>query len=497
MRWLILLLIALAAPAPATPREWVDANRAAIVREYLPLLAIPNVASNSEDIRRNAEHILAMMERRGLAPRLLESEDGSAPPLVYGEWPVPGATRTLVIYAHYDGQPVTPSAWTIAPPFEPALFTGAAAPGQPPIALPGESDAIEDDWRIYARSASDDKAGVMAILAAVDALRAEGGTPGFNLKIVFEGEEEAGSPNLAALLRRHRELLQSDGWIIVDGPAHASGPPQLTLGVRGLSSADLTVYGPVRPLHSGHYGNWAPNPAMMLAELLASMKDETGRVTIAGFYDDVTPLTAVELAAIDAVPPPDAGLMEELGLGAVEGRGATLTDLIHLPSLNVNGLAAADVGENARNVIPSEAMASIDMRLVLGNDPRRQFDRLAAHIRAQGFEVLDRAPAMDERRRFPRIARLTFEGGYPAARTSLDHPLARSVREALGSRPLIVLPSMGGSLPLYLLEQELGAPNVVVALWNHDNNQHAEDENVRLGNLFDGIVAIADIMAME
>jgi len=291
MRWLVLLLVALAVPASAAPRDWVAAHRGDILREYLDLLAIPNVASNRADIRRNADHIVAMMQRRGLAPRLLESEDGQAPPLIYGEWRVPGARRTLILYAHYDGQPVTPADWRVTQPFAPVLFPGVPQPGTSPVPLPEGAQGVTDDWRIYARSASDDKAGVMAILAAVDALRAEGARPAFNLKIVLEGEEEAGSPNLAALLRRHRETLRSDGWVIIDGPAHQSGPQQLVLGVRGDVNMHLTVHGPVRPLHSGHYGNWAPNPAMMLAELLASMKDETGRVTIAGFYDDVVPLT--------------------------------------------------------------------------------------------------------------------------------------------------------------------------------------------------------------
>ena len=291
MRWtrLMPVMLALSAfPAAADPAAWIDAHREAILAEYLPLLAIPNGASNIEDIRRNADHIVAMMERRGLSPRLLESADRSVPPLVYGEWRVPGAERTYILYAHYDGQPVTPEGWTVTAPFEPRLV--------------GEGD----EALLYARSASDDKAGVMAILAAVDSLRAEGRTPSFNLKIVFEGEEEAGSPHLADLLKLHRDTLRSDGWIIVDGPAHQSGPPQLALGVRGDINLDLTVHGPLRPLHSGHYGNWAPNPAMMLAELLASMKDETGRVTIAGFYDDVVPLTAAERAAIAAIPAPDA-----------------------------------------------------------------------------------------------------------------------------------------------------------------------------------------------
>ncbi len=498
MRWLALLLLALATPANADSRAWVDANRAAILAEYLELLTIPNVASNRADIRRNADHIVAMMARRGLNPRLLESEDGTVPPLIYGEWLVPGARRTLVLYAHYDGQPVTPEDWTVTPPFEPRLFAGAAQAGDPALPLPTDSAAIRDDMRIYGRAASDDKAGVMAILAAVDALRAEGRAPGFNLKIVFEGEEEAGSPNLVALLQRHRETLASDGWIIIDGPAHQSGPPQLSLGVRGDVNVEVTVYGPVRPLHSGHYGNWAPNPAMMLVELLASMKDETGRVTIAGFYDDVVPLTDAERTAIAAVPAPDETLRRELGLGWTEGDGATLTELINLPSLNINGIRSADVGANARNVIPTVATVTLDLRLVLGNSPERQVRRVADHIRAQGYEVLDRTPTMEERRRFARIATVTARPGYPAERAPLDHPLPQSVIGALrGHGPFVLLPSLGGSLPLYMIRQELGVPNVVLGLWNHDNNQHAENENVRIGNLMDGIVAVARVMTME
>lgn len=480
MRWLLLLLAIVSAPASAVPRDWVAANRQQILDEYLPLLAIPNVASNRADIRRNAEHIMAMMRARNLGPRLLESEDGQAPPLIYGEWLVPGATRTYVLYAHYDGQPVTPSDWTVTPPFTPRLVGEGA------------------DQRIYARSASDDKAGVMAILTAIDALRAQGRTPSFNLKIVFEGEEEAGSPNLAALLRRHRDTLRSDGWIIIDGPAHQSGPPQLSLGVRGDVNMEITVHGPVRPLHSGHYGNWAPNPALMLAELLASMKDESGRVTIAGFYDDVVPLTAAERAAIAAVPSPDAGLRAELGLGWTEGGGATLTEAINLPSLNINGMRSADVGERSRNVIPTTATAALDLRLVLGNTPDRQIDRVIAHIRAQGYEVMDRVPTIEERRRFPRIATVTRERGYPAERTRLDHPLVQSLSGAMrGAGPFVLLPSLGGSLPLNVIREELGAPTVTLGLWNHDNNQHAEDENVRIGHLLDGIVAVATVMTMD
>jgi acetylornithine deacetylase/succinyl-diaminopimelate desuccinylase-like protein len=499
MRWLAAALLVFVSPpaAEAAPRDWIAAQKGALLAEYTQLLAIPNVATNLADIRRNADHIVGMMEKRGLAPRLLESEDGKAPPLIYGEWLVPGAKRTLVFYAHYDGQPVTPEAWKVTAPFAPKLLSDRPDRGGRAL-NPADMLAISDDWRIYGRSASDDKAGVMAILAAVDALKAERKRPSYNVKIVLEGEEEQGSPNLQALLRRHKETLRSDGWIVIDGPAHQSGPKQLTLGVRGDINVDLTVWGPLRPLHSGHYGNWAPNPAMMLAELLASMKDETGRVTIAGFYDDVVPLTEAERAAIAAVPSPDDRLRSELGLGWTEGGGAKLNEQIQLPSLNVNGIRSADVGDEARNVIPTLATATLDLRLVLGNAPDRQVAKFVRHVEAQGYVVLDREPTADERRRHPKIATLVAGPGYPAERTRIDDPMVRDLTRALKKQSeLVVLPSLGGSLPLYLIRQELGAPTVVLGLWNHDNNQHAEDENVRLGHLWAGIEAVAAAMTMR
>ncbi|GAA4708649.1 M20/M25/M40 family metallo-hydrolase [Sphingomonas lutea] len=480
----------LAAPAQA-------ADRAAILAEYQALLAIPNVATDVADIRRNADHIMAMMARRGLAPRLLEGADNKVPPAIYGEWRVPGAKRTLVLYAHYDGQPVTPEDWTSTQPFTPKLYSDRPDRGGKPIAFPAAGQKVDDDWRVYGRSASDDKLGVMAILAAVDQLKAKGEQPGFNLKIFFEGEEEMGSPNLAALLARHRDTLKSDGWVIIDGPAHPSGAPQVSLGVRGDVNVDIVVHGPVRPLHSGHYGNWVPNPAMVLSQLLASMKDASGRVTVPGWYDDVVPLTEAERAAIRAVPAADAQLKAELGLGWTEGNGTALLDAIQQPSLNINGIRAADVGDKARNVIPTSAAATLDLRLVKGNDVKRQVDKLIRHIRAQGFHVLDRAPTLDERRAHTRIATVTVGAGYNAERTPLDDPLAQSVVAAARPHRAVVLPSLGGSLPLYIFRETLGAPTVSLTLANHDNNQHAEDENLRLGNLYRAIDVTADVLRMR
>ncbi|HET7709657.1 MAG TPA: M20/M25/M40 family metallo-hydrolase [Sphingomicrobium sp.] len=490
------LLIALAALAPAAPAHAADRNE--ILTEYVELLAIPNVATSIPDIRRNADHIMAMMTRRDLKPRLLEGDGPNVPPAIYGEWLVPAAKRTLVLYAHYDGQPVTAADWKSTEPFTPQLYSDRLDRGGKKLPWPTAGQPIDPDWRIYGRAASDDKLGVMAILAAVDALKAAGRRPFFNLKIFFEGEEEAGSPNLGALLDKHRDTLKSDGWVIIDGPAHPSGLPQVVLGVRGVVGVNVTVYGPTRPLHSGHYGNWAPNPAMMLSQLLASMKDADGKVLVAGFYDDVVPLTEAERAAVAAVPPPDAELKRDLGLARTEVAGRLLGDAIQQPSLNVGGLRAVDVGDKARNVVPSTASAYIDLRLVKGNDHKRQVERLVRHIEGQGYTVLDRDPTPEERLRFPRIARVNAGPGYNAERTALDSPLARSVRAAVqGHGKTAVVPTLGGSLPLYLLRERLGVDSITLSLANHDNNQHAEDENLRLGSLWEAIDIATAIMQMR
>ena len=499
---LLLGQLASAQTAPtAAAREYRRANEHRILREFVRLLAVPNVASDREGIRKNAALLVEMMRARGLSPRLLEAATPGVPPAVYGEWRAPGATRTLVFYAHYDGQPTDPQKWTGTRPWEPALRTAPLERGGTLLPLPGEGVPVNPEWRLYARSASDDKAGVMAILTAFDALRAGGVAPSVNLKFFFEGEEEAGSPHLAEIAGRHRELLASDAWIICDGPVHQSGRKQVVFGVRGDTNVEVTVYGPRRPLHSGHYGNWAPNPAMLLARLLSSMKDEAGRVKIKGWYDDSVPLGEAERRALAEAPAYDEELKRELGIARPEGGGASLLELINLPSLNVNGLTSAETGALSRNVIPTTAVAALDLRLVLGNDHRRQVGRLVAHIRAQGFYVTDRDPTEAERAAHPLVARVrAAPGGYNAERTPMDLPVSLAVVEAVQStstQPVVRMPTLGGSLPLSLIRETLGAPTITVPVANYDNNQHAENENIRLQNLWDGIETYAALMTMR
>lgn len=473
------------------------AQQHSVLAEFVEFLKLPNVASDRAAIRANAEYLRAMLERRQLAPRLLEGASIDEPPVVYGEWITPGAKRTVVFYAHYDGQPTDPKKWTVTEPWTPVFHTDAAPRGRkmdPPV--PGT--IINPNTRLYARSSSDDKAGVIAILSAIDLLRKAGKTPGVNIKMFFDGEEEAGSPHLADMVSRNRALLKSDAWIICDGPTHQSGRKQVVYGVRGDVNVNLTVYGPTRPLHSGYYGNWIPNPGMTLAKLLGSMKNEAGRVTIRDWYSDVQPLGPAEKAALRRIPPVEKKLLAELGVSRPEGAGRSLVELISEPSLNVNGIASAEAGAGARNVIPTFAIATLDLRLVKGNDVARQVDKLRRHVRGQGFYLLDREPTMEERRRYPKIAKLEQRGGgYNAERTPMNHPFGVRVAEAVQSTsrmPVVLLPSTGGSLPLATLRNALDALTLTVPIANYDNNQHAEDENIRLGNLFDGIETMAAVM---
>jgi len=488
------------APSPAEVarqvREYRQANEHKIISELTALLAIPNIATDTSNIQRNAAALVEMLGRRGIATQLLPIPGRG--PVVFGELKAPNATRTVIFYAHYDGQPVDPAAWSGTKPFEPALRTSAIEAGGRLIPFPAPGTSYQDDWRIYARSASDDKSPIVAILAALDALRAKQIPLAVNVKFILDGEEEAGSPNLEHTLAAHRDLIAADLLITADGPVHQSGRPMVFFGNRGVMDVEITVYGPARALHSGHYGNWAPNPAFNLARLLASMKDADGRVVIEGFYDDVEPLSDRERQALAEMPANDADLMRELLIARPEGGGRKLVELINQPSLNVRGLRSAYVGAESQNIIPTQATASLDLRLVKNIQPARQFERVVAHIRKQGFCVTSEDPTPAEHLKCPLIAKVTTDRwGYRASRTSMDLPVSRAVmrvvEEATGG-PVVKMPTLGGSAPMYIFEQ-WNLPVIGVPMVNHDNNQHAANESLRLGNLWRGIEIYAAAMS--
>jgi acetylornithine deacetylase/succinyl-diaminopimelate desuccinylase-like protein len=495
----VLFSIASLAQSPGLKKiiSYREKNEVAIYKDFISFLSIPNVATDSANIGKNAVFLADLMKTKGISNiNLLMADDRKTPLVVYGEFMVTGAEKTVVFYAHYDGQPVNPGLWAKGlSPFLPQLAGGRIDENSLIQSIP--DFPLKDNWRIYARGASDDKGGIMAILTAFSAIRESGLSFPYNIKFFFEGEEEQGSTHLAQILSKYQSLLQSDLWIICDGPVHQSGNKQIVFGARGDAHLTLKVFGPKYPLHSGHYGNWAPNPVMMLAKLLASMKDDNGRVAIKDFYNDVRPLTPSEKKAIAEIPDVDETLKEKIGFASEEIEGVKLKEAINLPSLNINGIESSNAGTIQANIIPVSATAVIDLRLVMGNDWRKQQQKVIDHIAKMGFYITDSEPSDAERKKYKKIIHVKRGEGYNAVRTSMDWPVAGKIISALREvtgKTVLRVPTMGGSLPLEALGNTLHARFLIVPIANPDNNQHGENENIRIGNFYDGIDMMASIM---
>jgi acetylornithine deacetylase/succinyl-diaminopimelate desuccinylase-like protein len=480
------------ARAKAAAERHVAAREASIVAELRGLLALPNVATNEADIRGNAARLVKLLQQRGIDSRMLETP--GAPVAVFGERKVEGATRTLLFYAHFDGQPVGPEAAWKTPPFEPVLRDGKWEDGGQVIAWADAKYPLPDETRIYARSASDDKGPIIALLAAIDALDAAKIPLSANLKVFLEGEEEAGSPHLAATLAAHREALASDLWLFGDGPIDPRGLPRVVLGARGVMAFRLTTYGPVTSLHSGHYGNVAPNPGARLASLIASMRGEDGTITIDGLTAPPPSEASLALAKTAFDTP---GMLASAGVAASES-GLDYGASILRPALNVTQLLYGGAGAQ-RNAIDAEATAGFDLRLVPGMTVDTARAAIEAHVRKQGYVLVDAPPTPEQRLANPKLARLEWDGeGYPAAVSSPDEPgVARVIavaREATGGAVRIP-PLLGGSLPIAPIGEVLKTPFVIVPIVNADNSQHAPNENLRMKEFRAGISFYAALLA--
>jgi acetylornithine deacetylase/succinyl-diaminopimelate desuccinylase-like protein len=498
---LLALAGAVATAAPDTLHQqisaYVTSHQREILGELVELLSIPNVASDAENIRRNADHLRAMFAKRGFAAELLET---SGNPLVYAELRAPGATQTLLFYSHYDGQAVNPPAWKQQNPWKPVLRDGRLQDGARELPLNGVG-RFSSDARLYARSASDDKAPIVMMVAALDAIRAAGLQPTSNIRVILDGEEEASSPSLVPAITKYRDKLAADLMVIFDGPVHTSGRPTVAYGARGILTGTLTVYGPRSGVHSGNYGNWIPNPAQRLAHLIASMKNDQGQVMVEGFYEGVQPLTDEERSMLVAVPDDSERMLRTFGVAAPEVQGRSLQEGLQVPTLNVRGLASAFVGPGARTIIPSHAVAEIDIRLVAETRAASLRDKVDAHLRAQGYHLLDREPTDDERAGYPRLASMVWDrSATEAFRTSPLDPRSRALAGALTrmhGAPPVQIRTLGGTVPIAPFIEALGFPAALVPTVNFDNNQHEENENLRLGHFFDGIVTVAAVLRMD
>jgi acetylornithine deacetylase/succinyl-diaminopimelate desuccinylase-like protein len=482
-----------AASPKAAVRAWRQAHEKEILIDFSAMLSMPNVATNVPDVEKNAAYISGLLEKRGFKTQLLTAEPGT-PPSILAELKTPGATRTVVFYAHYDGQPVGQKGW-ISTPFEPSMRT--ALPEATPVDWKAAA-ALDADWRLFARSAGDDKGSIQALISAFDALKAAGIKPSVNIKLLYEGEEEQGSPHFAALVAKNLELVRGDLLIMGDGPMHQSGKQQINFGNRGIAGFKATVYGPLKPLHDGHYGSWAPSPTVMIASLVMSLRDDEGRILIPGFYDDVAPISAADRAALAALPDIETDLKKTMGLGRNIGP-PRLADGYMAPTLNVRAIHAGDDGPNAANAIATEANASFDFRLDPGETPKHVHELTEAWLTKQGWFIVRDTPDLATRLAHPKIVRINWDAGESIATESpMEGPAAKAVAASIGRTvgyPVLRLPFSGASSGMAEIVNQLKAPMVGVSIANYDDNQHAQNENLRLGNLWDGIEVYAGLLA--
>ena len=467
-----------------------------ILRELTEFVTLPNSATDLEDMEVNAKHLTGLLEARRFEVKLLRAEGG--PPVVYGQRLSNEAKLTVVFYAHYDGQAVVPELWS-SDPFEVVVRTGRLEAGGEDVPFDDLKAPINPEWRLYGRSTSDDKVSIIALLTALDALDAAGIEPGINIKLLLDGEEERSSPHIPEVLRSHIDLLAADLWVFCDGPMHQTRLPQVVYGVRGVTSVHVTAYGPSVGLHSGHYGNWAPDPGMALARLITSMRDADGNLLIDGIDELVRPLGPTAAAAIENSPAVDEKLKQELALGWTEGQPAPLAERITRPAVNLLGFSVGQVGAKAKNAIPPQAKAVVGFRLVPNVTPEAVRAATERHIRSQGFHIVHDEPNEASRREHTRVVWLEWKMGYPALATDMDMPISKAIAQIVDEAvdgPIVLTPSLGGSLPLYVFSEILDAPPIVVVpIANHDNNQHAPNENLRIKNLWLGIEIYAALMA--
>jgi acetylornithine deacetylase/succinyl-diaminopimelate desuccinylase-like protein len=441
--------------------DYINVHRDRYVEELKQYLAIPSISALPEhaaDTRRAAEWTADALRNAGMQNVRLMDTPGN--PVVYGDWLGAPGKPTILFYGHYDVQPVDPvNLWT-SPPFE----------------------ATVRDGEIYARGAADDKGQVFMHIKAVEAFMKQAGSLPLNIKFFIEGEEEVGSVHLDQFVRDHKQDLAADVVVISDSPMFDRGVPSICYGLRGLAYFQIDLRGTKSDLHSGSFGGAVANPALVLAQILSQMKDRSGRIKIPGFYDDVRELSEAERAEWRKLPFNETKYRKELGAPKLFGESGytTLERVWARPTFEVNGLLSGFTGEGAKTVLPAVAMAKVSMRLVPDQHPDKiaqQFDDYLKKVAPKTVEVkLTRMhggkPWMAE-----------FDNKYVRA-------AGRAIEQGFGKPP--VFNREGGSIPVVsTFQEELGVPSVLFGVGLPDENAHAPDEKLDLGNFHNGIIASA------
>ncbi len=462
------------------------------IKDLREFVALPSDALNADDIEDNIIWLKKEFEKRGFNTAELETENL---PLFFATLPMEDDKPTVLFYMHFDGQSVDPSKWNQSNPYQ-VVLKKPTVDGFETIDFSALEDNIDYNWRLFGRATADDKGPIIMFLNALDLLQKQNKKLAFNIKVVLDGEEERGSKPIAAAVRQYRELMIADFLVIADGPMHPSGLPTLVYGCRGITTMTLTTHGPIKPQHSGHYGNYAPNPGFQLAQLLASMKDESGKVIIPGYYDGIE-LDDDIRQILKNVPDDDNAIAQKLQFKQSEKVGSFYQESLQYPSLNIRGLGSGWIGDQARTIVPESATAELDLRLVPETDGNRLKKLVKDHIAKQGFTVLDHEPTKEERMKYSKIITIKERKVTDAFRTDFDNEygkfLVKTLNQTFGEAPILIR-IMGGTVPISPFVNELQIPAFVVPMVNADNNQHSPNENLRIGLLEYGIKAFYSIM---
>tara|TARA_R110000744_G_scaffold369662_1_gene479952 strand:- start:1115 stop:2629 length:1515 start_codon:yes stop_codon:yes gene_type:complete len=494
------LLLIILFPFYLTSQNIIKENLGSLAEKYtkssfpllIDILSIPNDANFPDDIEKNIKWCENAFIKRKFITSRIETE-GS--PLLLAERKYKNSEKTVLIYLQVDGQPVDTTKWNQKSPYLPVVKRKNSK-GEWTKVDNFSIDSYNEDWRVFARSASDAKGPVAMFLTSLDAVEELNISPNYNIKVIMDFEEEMGSPNLSKAVEDNTDALKSDMLIIFDGPLHDTNKPTLEFGARGISTLILTTYGPIVPQHSGHYGNYAPNPALGLAQLLASMKDSYGRVIIPGFYDGIV-INAKTRKILDAVPDDEDFIKDKLQIGSIDSIGTSYQEAIQYPSLNIRGMQSGWINQEARTIIPAWARAEIDIRLVLESNPAKLLTLLKEHIEKQGYYITDKVPTKQERMNYAKVVTLTYDYAYQSFRTDFDSDIGIWLKRALEKAyndDIIRVRMGGGSVPIAPFVNKLSIPAVIVPTVNIDNNQHSPNENLRIGNYRDGIRTMIAIL---
>jgi len=483
--------------AQSINNQYINNNFKNILLKHKEFVSIPNLPEDKDLMLKNIDWVANKYKKLDFKTELLPSP---TLPILIAEKTYDPSLKTVLFYFHIDGQPVNPEVWNQNNPFQPVLKAIDENGNWKIINWSKLDGEINDDWRIFARAAADDKAPIIMFLEALEILEIKKSQPKFNIKVIFDPEEEYSSTALLSTLEEYKKRYASDYFIVMDGPIHSSNKPTLTFGCRGIVTCSMTTYGAKLPQHSGHFGNYVPNPVFDLSRLLSSMKNDQGKVLIDGYYDGIE-IDAETETLLSSVPFDAKAFDKKLGIQKSEDIGSNYQEALQYPTLNVRQIGTSWKGEGLKTVIPEYAKADLDIRLVPEIEGTKQLEKVKTHIKKQGFYVIDREPSDEEKLSHAKIVKFEYSPSViNAFRTDPNSDFGVKVRSQLKNRfgyDPVSIRIMGGTVPIVPVINTLNVPTLIVPMVNMDNNQHSPNENIRVGNIRQGIKICLAILGTE